>query len=368
MLLKGELPMPSLTEKIKDKAKEIGFDLVGITSAEPFRKALEILKKRELSEFTSKDLKMLTTPRLHLPGARTIISLAMSYASSERFTDEEAYIALYARGRDYHHVFREKMELLMDYIKELRIDARMKAYTDTGPILEREIARRAGLGWIGKNNNLINPRFGSYLFLGEILTNLDLELDQEIEPGCGHCERCIQSCPGNALIEPYYLDPEQCISYLTQKRGILPEQERKKIGRNLWGCDTCQRVCPYNRDIPVDLHLEFTPLLKGDFKKVLGFMKHKMELKWQESALSWRGLRILKRNTLINIANSGNNEYIPLLEKELNNPSPVLRVYAVWALGELGSENSRKILRELYRSEKDQRVRKEIKEALEKLA
>ena len=351
-----------LSEMIKKKAREVGFDLVGITTAEPFTEVKTVLQERDLSEFITQDIDLLTDPHLHLSNVKSIIALALSYATVESEEDytEENYISIYARGKDYHKVMNVKMDELMDFIKKIRPAAGMKAYSDTGVLLDRAIACRAGLGWIGKNSNLINPTYGSYLFLGEILTDLELEADPEIMDRCGECELCLKSCPAGALTDQYHLQADRCISYLTQKKGILPEEERKLIGRNLWGCDTCQQVCPFNQAIPLDRHDEFKPQLKGDIKKILNFSKDEFDTAWSNSALIWRGLRILKRNTLINVANSGNNDYIPLLYQEIDNPSPLIRAYVVWALSVIAYRENKTKLREIYRNEQEEIVRAEL--------
>lgn len=364
----------NITEEIKEKALEIGFDLIGITSAKPFFRAKKKLKNRKLSDFVNKDINLLTTPSLHLDSAKTIISLALSYAVSPEILEdfrkeEQAYIALYARGQDYHKVMKEKQEELIEYIYNISPDnmkVKLRAYCDTGKLLEREAAYRAGLGWIGKNNNLINPEYGSYLFLGEIITNLDLKTDSPIQGRCNNCDLCIKKCPGKAFNSPYEFEPEKCISFLTQKKGIIDKEQRTKINYNLWGCDTCLQVCPYNKDIPVNLHPEFRPVLKGDIKKVLNFNKGNIERRWLESALSWRGLRVLKRNALICIANNGDEKYIPVLEKEIKNNSPLLRMYAVWALEKIDGPRAYHQLRERLKVENDKRVIKEIKDILKR--
>ncbi|MFW6389655.1 MAG: tRNA epoxyqueuosine(34) reductase QueG, partial [Halanaerobiales bacterium] len=322
-----------LTRKIKNKAKEIGFDLVGITSADPFSKAYQRLKSREISEFMDHDLEKITTPTIHLKEAKSIIALALSYAVSDKIKDKDQYISLYARGSDYHQVIKAKMKRLVSFLSTLKDNVKTICYSDTGSLLDREVAARAGLGWIGKNNNLINPEYGSYLILGEIITDLKLSYDSPIKNRCSNCELCLNSCPTGALNKAHNLKPEKCLSFLTQKKGILKENERKSIFKNLWGCDSCLQVCPYNKNIPTDLHQEFKPVLKGDIKQVLSFSKNSLPDEWKKSALYWRGLRILKRNSLINIGNNGNNVYTPIVKKYLKNPSPVLRAYAVWALG-----------------------------------
>lgn len=350
-----------LTEIIKEKAREIGFDLVGIASAEPFQRAYSNLQKRKLSEFITNDIDLLTDPARHLPSVKSIIALAFSYASKIINKEEEQFISLYARGKDYHQVMQAKMQELIIFLKSLSKDIEVKAYSDTGALLDREVAYQAGLGWIGKSNNLINPEYGSYLFLGEILTNLPLIPDKPMSSRCGNCQLCIENCPAQAL-ESYCLDPERCLSYITQKKDILSEKEREQMGNHLWGCDTCLQVCPYNRDIPYDLHPEFYPVLNGDIKEILDFKKDNLPPEWRESALFWRGLRTLKRNTLINMGNLGKEEYIPFLIDYLKNPSPVLRVYTVWALGKFSKEGIKNLLYSHYYKEKDNMVKKEIED------
>lgn len=356
-----EIDIFELTERIKKKAKLIGFDLVGICSAELFNKAKSLLKNRKLSEFIKDDRELLTEPRKHLVSAKSIISLGLSYAAKlEPFTEEEQNIALFARGIDYHDIMKKKMKILVGFLEEHKKDLEYVVYSDTGTILDREIASRAGLGWIGKSNNLINENYGSYLILGEIITNLNLVFDKPVDTKCGNCRLCIENCPAQALTE-YNLQADKCRSYLTQKKGTLSEEERKTIDIQLWGCDICLEVCPFNLEIPVNLHEEFFPILKGDFKKVLGFTKDNFPEEWKKSALAWRGLNVLKRNTIINIVNTGNNEYIPLLKKELKNPSPVIRTYSAWALVQLGGNNIENYLKEHYHEEEDRTVKEEIK-------
>ncbi|MFW6282177.1 MAG: tRNA epoxyqueuosine(34) reductase QueG [bacterium] len=352
-----------LSDRVKNKAKEIGFDMVGISSAEPFHKAYETLKKRKLSQFVNNDIQLLTDPGKHLKSASSIIALGLSYASEDNISNSknDQFISLYARGKDYHLVMQEKINLLIDYLNKIEKNLEYVAYSDTGPILDREVAYRAGLGWFGKNNNLINPVYGSFIILGEIITNLKMKYDKPIESKCGDCNLCIKNCPTSAL-KDYNLEADKCLSYITQKKGIISEDNRILIGNNLWGCDRCLEICPYNKDIPVNLHEEFIPKIKGDIKEVLSFTKDNIPEDWKKSALSWRGLRILKRNSIINIANNRNAEYIPLLKKELNNNSPILRAYVVWALGKLNKEKAIDLLKKHYKKENNRIVKGEIKD------
>jgi epoxyqueuosine reductase len=343
--------------------------LVGITTAAPFKKAYTILKQRKksnnLPDFMNENLKLITHPYLVLPSAQSIISVGMSYAT-EIPENEEAYISQYARGLDYHDILKKKLKNLVDFINSLvDYEIENKFYTDTGPLLEREFAKRAGLGWIGKNNNLINPKYGSYLFLGEIITSLKLNPShKQIKNGCHDCNLCLQNCKGKALIKPYTLNNNKCISYLTQKKGILPEIERNKIDNYLWGCDDCQKNCPYNKNIPKDLHSEFIPVIRADLKKILNFKNNKLPKSWIKAPLSWRGGRILKRNALIIIKNKGYLQYIELVRRELNNSSPILRAYAIWALYHIDPQFKRKDLVDYYSKENDKIVLNEIKKII----
>ncbi len=355
-----------ITTNVKKKAREIGFDLIGITTAEPFDDTFQLILNRELSEFINPDKRLLTKPGLLMKNAKTIISLALSYASSEVLSNDDSNIALYARGKDYHLVMKEMMSSLENYIKTLYPEAKTTAYSDTGPLLDREIAQRAGLGWIGKSNNLINPIYGSFLILGEIITNLEFLYDKETENLCGDCNLCLKYCPGGALEKAYFLNYHKCISYLTQKKGILDHEERKKINNNLWGCDKCLQVCPYNQGIPVNLHQEFAPVIKADVDEILNFTEKNINKNWRTSALYWRGIKVLKRNAIINIGNSAKNEYIPVLLKQLSSKSPLIRAYAIWALGEIDILKAHSAIDSVLEEEKEGIVIAEIKKIQEK--
>ncbi|MGM0437255.1 MAG: tRNA epoxyqueuosine(34) reductase QueG [Bacillota bacterium] len=355
---------------VKKKAKELGFDLVGFTTAEPFSEIKEILKRRkdkgELSSFISHDLDLLTNPKKHLKNAKSIISLAISYANSNKRNNKLNYsISNYTWGDDYHLVFNDRLNKLNKFLKNYNSSIKTKSYVDTGPILDRAIAERAGLGWIGKNNSLINKKFGSYIFLGEIITNIDFIPDKKVDNKCGNCRKCIEVCPGNALIEKNHINPKRCIGYLTQKKGIIPVEERKKIGNNLWGCDRCQEVCPYNKNIVTDLHEEFDIKLNEDLKTILTFSKKNIPENWEKSALSWRGSRILIRNALIIIANSKIKSYKKEVKKLFSHSSSVIRAYAYWTYSEI-SEEYINILKNQLNKEKTPEGKKELKNILYK--
>lgn len=353
---------------IKDKAKEIGFDLVGFTTAEPFTNIKNILLKRkeknELSPFINDDLELLTNPQKHLKNAKSIISLAMSYGNSNTRKKSLNYsISNYTLGKDYHLIFDKKLNILDKFLKDNSKNIKTKSYVDTGPILDRAIAERAGLGWIGKNNSLITKKYGSYVFLGEIITNLDFTPDRKIEKKCASCQKCIEICPGNALVDQFHINPNNCIGYLTQKKGIIPVEERKKIGDNLWGCDKCQEICPYNKNILTDIHNEFEIKLTEDLKTILNFSKNNFPAKWKNSALSWRGIRILIRNALIVIANSNLKKYIKEVKTLFGHSSSVIRAYAYWTYSEI-SDDYNKIIENQLQKEKSPEAKEELTKIL----
>jgi len=278
-----------LAASIKAKARELGFDLVGITSAEPsaFADAFRDWIARGLHgemAYMAKNPERRVDPSLILPDARSIIAVGMNYyaelkaegldskaeqtyrsdrsdqsveinkrsgQNQESKTEDAAVFARYARGDDYHDVMTPRLRDLLAYIKEIAGDGvEGRVYVDTGPVLEREVARRAGLGWFGKNTMLINTRRGSYFFLGEIIINVDLPQDEPAVGGCGTCTKCIDACPTGAITGPYELDARRCISYLTiELKGQIPEEFRPAIAatNRIYGCDICQEVCPFNR-------------------------------------------------------------------------------------------------------------------------
>ncbi len=255
--------MAEIEEVIKSLALEAGFDLAGITAAEPsvfseaYRSWIDKGYAGEM-EYLARNLHRRLDPRELLPNARSIIVVAMNYYSDTEegpgtptVDPERGIFARYARGDDYHEVISNRLKSLWSAIR-LLIDgeAEAKIFVDTGPILEREVARRAGLGWFGKNTMLINTRKGSYFFLGEIITTLKLEPDSPAIGSCGTCTACIDACPTGAITAPYEIDSRKCISYLTiELKGEIPMELAPAIsesGNRIYGCDICQEVCPFN--------------------------------------------------------------------------------------------------------------------------
>lgn len=281
-----------ITAQIKAAGKKIGFELVGIAPAGPhdhlgfFRQWLEKGFAGTM-EYLARRREDRADPRRLLPGAQSIICCGLHYYHGEPSSKEAAqaghgWISRYAWGDDYHDVVLEKLGVLEDFIRgEIAAEAQLKSYVDTGPILERSYAASAGLGWIGKNTMLINRKVGSYFFLGEILTDLKLIPDTPEPDYCGHCTRCLDACP-TAALNPYELDANKCISYLTiEHRGPIAETMQGKMGRHVVGCDICQEVCPWNQEIPLSGEENFRPR-PGLFNPDLATLSELDETKFRE--------------------------------------------------------------------------------------
>lgn len=251
----------SIALGIKDEARRLGFDAVGISavsSAESFSDTLLSRLATWLSRayhatmtWMARDPARRADPEHVLPGCRSVISVGMNYYSRHRPDESPGHgrVARYAWGSDYHEVLGANLTRLEAYIKRVAPDAMTRSYVDTGPVMEKAWAERGGLGWIGKHSNLVSPRFGSWLLLGEILTTLELDSDEPGTDLCGSCTLCIRACPTGAITEPYVVDAGRCISYLTielREAGSVPEDLQGKIGNRIFGCDDCLDACPYN--------------------------------------------------------------------------------------------------------------------------
>ena len=264
-------------DRIKDKAKELGFELVGITPAKPapdfdfFRWWLDQGYAATMGYLKRGEEKR-GDPEKILPGVQSILCFGLNYYAE----GEGNPISRYAQGRDYHDVVGSRLKALEGFIRtKIDSSAKTKSYVDTGPILERSYAAQAGLGWIGKNTMLINNGLGSFLFLGEILTTLEFDEEDYGKPAfdqCGTCTKCLDACPTQAFVEPYVLDANRCISYLTiEYRGEFSPEQSAMVGNHLYGCDICQEVCPYNDRIPITPLAAFQPrpeFLKMNLKKI----------------------------------------------------------------------------------------------------
>jgi epoxyqueuosine reductase len=302
---------------IKAQAYGLGFDLVGITTLGPATTAAEFdewLARGYAGEmaYIPRTAEKRKDSRLPLEGMRSAIVVAMSYGGDQ----PSGPVARYARGDDYHDVMLERLNELHGRINErVGYSINGKAYVDTGPLLERDLARRAGLGWFGKNTTLINPRGGSFFFLATLLIDLELEPDEPFQSDhCGRCTRCLDACPTNALVEPHVLDSNRCISYLTiELKGEIPTEMKPLIGDLLYGCDICQEVCPWNQKFALPLREDaFRPraALAGKdaatlAREILAMDDEEFRTAFKGSPMKRAKLRGLKRNAAIVLGNVG---------------------------------------------------------------
>ena len=338
---------------IKAQAYGLGFDLVGITTLGPATTAArfdEWLARGHAGDmaYLERGAEKRRDSRLPVAGARSAVVVALDYGGRE----PSGPVARYARGNDYHDVMEARLRELHARVNRLAgRDVPGKPYVDTGPVLERDLARRAGLGWFGKNTMLINPRIGSSFFLGALLLDLDLVPDAPFQDErCGTCTRCLDACPTGALVAPGELDARRCISYLTiELRGAIPVELREPIGELLYGCDICQDVCPWNVRFAQTLRepafasrdalgAREAPRLA---RQILAMDDVAFREAFKGSPMKRAKLRGLKRNAAVVLGNVGSEDDVPALIAALSSDEPLVREHAEWALGRIGSHRDR---------------------------
>jgi epoxyqueuosine reductase len=338
----------SLEDLLKAQAYGLGFDLVGITSlgpmdtADAFDSWVESGYAGEMDYLPRGSAKRRDSS-LPVPGATSAIVVGLNYGGRE----PTGAVARYARGDDYHEVMTARLDELHRWLEsETCRRIRGKAYVDTGPILERDLARRAGLGWFGKNTNLISPRIGSFFFIGVLLVDLDLAPDAPFEADrCGSCTSCLDACPTDAFVEPRVLDATKCISYLTiEAKGAIPQEHREKIGGLVYGCDICQDVCPWNVRFSRDIREEsFLPrdILDGDARavarRILSMDDDSFRREFKGSPMKRAKRRGLARNAATVLGNVGTVDDIATLVAALDDPESLVAEHAEWALERIRS-------------------------------
>jgi epoxyqueuosine reductase len=350
--------LTDLTDRALALGRAMGFDRVGVSPAEP-NPHTEFLRQwvaRGFAgemEYLVRRLEERVDPRRVLEGARSIITVSLSYETGiEESPRGPAYgtVARYARGDDYHRVLGDR---LRTYETELRAlvarPVRIKSYVDTGPVQERAHAARAGLGWIGKNTCLIDPELGSHLFLGVLITDLDLRAGSPQPDHCGTCRACLDACPTRAFDAPYVLDATRCLSYTTiEQRGAIPESMREAQGDRVFGCDICQEVCPWNsrggRRVPPDpLRLRERLAPRSEWRApALAWLLELDRQDWgratRSSAMRRAGHRGLLRNALIAAGNSGDLPLVPAVRRHATGDDQLLVDHAEWALARLAPQ------------------------------
>jgi len=364
---------PNFPERIKAQAYALGFDLAGIARLGPAGTfpAFEQWLARGLGgemAWLRRDAALRRDTRLPKRGARSAIVVALDYGGRQ----PAGTLARYARGRDYHSVLKERLYALLRWVEaEAGTRVSGRPYVDTGPILERDLARLAGLGWFGKNTLLINPGRGSFLFLGALFVDLELEPDAPFEEEhCGTCRRCIDACPTTAIGDDGVLDATRCISYLTiEKRGAIPLEWRRSIGSLVYGCDICQDVCPWNIRFATDARdpdlttgsLEGSP----DPATLLTMDADGFQRRFGGTAVTRAGRQGLARNAAVALGNrAAPGDDAVLAACLTSEPDPVVRAHVAWALGAIGSPDALRALRLRVHQEPDEGVVREIEAAL----
>lgn len=392
---------------VKEYAYSLGFDAAHITSAAAFPEAEHTIKERiarglmdGLPWFTSERADVSCHPDALLLEAQSIIALSMFYLTEQ--PDEQkthtprGRIARYAWGDDYHDIIKPKLQQfstwLHDYARqEIGAEAETRLFVDTGRMVDRAVAQRAGLGWYGKNTNILTKGWGSWIFLAEIVTNLPLATDEPLKANCGSCELCLHACPTGALPNPYELDNTRCISFLTiELRGSIPLELRPLMDNLIFGCDICQEVCPVNKvaekrlglrapegkalisvqDIrkKAVLHQEFRPRpavgSSPELIPLLSVTEEEFRERFRRSPIKRTKRRGLLRNVCVALGNSGDAQAVPALIGALHDYEPLVRGHAAWALGRLGGEQALEALHTALELEEDMEVQQEIRCAL----
>ncbi|WP_454387580.1 tRNA epoxyqueuosine(34) reductase QueG [Streptococcus sp. Marseille-Q8145] len=339
----------NIKEEIIKLSKEIGISKIGFTTADDFdylEKSLRLaVEEGRNSGFEHKNIEERIKPKLSLASAKTIISIAVAYPHKLK---QQPQKTAYKRGKftpnswglDYHYVLQDKLDRLAKGIEELTANFEYKGMVDTGALVDTAVARRAGIGFIGKNGLVISKEFGSYMFLGELITNLDIEPDQPVDYGCGDCNRCVTACPTSCLIGDGTMNAKRCLSFQTQDKGIMDLEFRKKIKTVIYGCDICQICCPYNKGLDNPLATEIDPeLAHPELLPFLELSNGQFKEKFGHIAGSWRGKNILQRNAIIALANANDRSAIPkLLEIIDKGQNPIHIATAIWALSQLVRE------------------------------
>ncbi|MBU8690942.1 tRNA epoxyqueuosine(34) reductase QueG [Priestia megaterium] len=370
-----------LKEEIISYSKEIGIDKIGFTSASMFDELKNrLLAQQDLgyaSGFEEPDIEKRVDPTLVVPKARSIISIALAYPSKLKDVpkstkeDRRGIFCRASWGQDYHTVLRDRLQKLETFIKEKVPAVILQSMVDTGELSDRAVAERAGIGWSGKNCAIITPEFGSYVYLGEMITDIPFPPDKPIEDGCGTCNKCVDACPTGALVTGGQLNSQRCIAFLTQTKGFLAEEFRSKLGNRLYGCDTCQTVCPENKGKDFHFHPEMEPdpeLAKPKLKPLLTMSNREFKEKFGHVSGSWRGKKPIQRNAIIALAHFKDQTAVPdLIDLIKNDVRPVIRGTAAWALGKIGDKEALDTLMNLREQEKDQEVIEEMSKGIEML-
>ncbi|WP_139995414.1 tRNA epoxyqueuosine(34) reductase QueG [Kurthia sp. Dielmo] len=368
----------TLQQELRDFAASIGVDKIGFTTAAPFVDLKHLLKQQQelnyQSGFEEENIELRTEPTLLLEEAASIIAIAVAYPSRMENAPtgkKGARRGIFCRaswGTDYHTVLREKLKEIEGFLVERVPGIKFRSMVDTGELVDRAVAERAGIGWSGKNCSIITPEFGSYVYLGEMITNIPFAPDEAIEDQCGECTLCIDVCPTGAIVQGGQLDSNRCVAFQTQTKGFLPDEFREKIGNRIYGCDTCQTVCPKNKGKKNWLHAAFEPepeLAKPLLAPLLSMTNKEFKSQFGHMSGSWRGKKPIQRNAIIALVHFKEEDAMPqLIELLTKDERPMIRGTAAWAIGKIAAAEAEEVLLAALQLEQDPDVLNEIDKGL----
>ena len=360
------------TLRIERFAKELGFDGFGVTrevsakSIEKYKNWLSLGYEGEMS-YMRRNVEKRSDLDLVLSEVKSVVCLRTNYLTADKGMEfihdkEHGDISLYSLNEDYHDVLAQRHQNLEKKIKEEFNGCRTKPYVDTGPILEKPLAKNAGLGWVGKHTNLVTEGVGSYYFLSEILVDAVMEPSEPSLDKCGTCRSCIDICPTQAIVAPYVLDSRKCISYLTiELKGVIPVEFRKAMGNHIYGCDDCQIVCPWN-SFAVKTDEDSFRAGDGSFQliELMSLNDEVFRKRFKKSPIKRTKRRGLLRNVAVALGNSGNLSAVGPLINALSDHEPLIRAHAIWALGELLGKKALPIFNKILTNEEEDIVKNEI--------
>lgn len=376
----------SLAE-LRGLASTVGLHEIGVTDSSSFPELipwLEAYAERGRTGFESDSIDDRVQPQRWLPSAKSIIVTAMPYLTERGALTAREHpvgrgfgsVSCYVYGQDYHHVMKDRLAQLHELLEtELDRPVEAKLSVDTSPLVDRRVAERAGIGWIGRNGMFYSERYGSYVFIGAMLVDIEFSKYSYDAPAigknCGTCVKCMVACPTGAILAQGVIDATRCLSYITQMKGMIPKPYRTKMGRRVWGCDICQTVCPENHGKMASPESVFGPeqeLAYPDLLELLHLSNRQFLRKYGHTAMAWRGVNTLKRNAIIAIGNTGFADAVPALISFLGSARRELRMSSAWALGKIGGTSAETALKSALTAEDDSDVRQELLEGVEMCA